>query len=129
MRGARANAAAEHERRLVARAHLDVHAADLVGHDEQFGVGDERLRAEDALRLGAPDLRAAVAPLEQQEALNDLGAGRAMQRARDRRELGVALEVRDRRRIRVHHDVRDGLAGAGHGWAARGRTRGLLRAE
>jgi len=48
----------------------------LLGRELLLSLGF--LRAQDALRLRAPDLRAAVAALEQQETLDDLGARRAM---------------------------------------------------
>src|SRR5262245_61900046 len=68
-----ADCAAENERYFVRRPHID-------GHVVTGGVGDytdrrvryERLRAENAFRLGAPQLVARIAHRQQQKAADDV---------------------------------------------------------
>jgi hypothetical protein len=89
VRRARANAAADHDGRLVDRPYLGVDRAVVVRHDEDVRVRDERLRAEDALRLGAPQLLAAISRREQQESLDDVRLRRLVHRACDRAMTGT----------------------------------------
>ena len=84
----------------------------IVGDHEDVGIRDVRLRAQDALRLGPPQLVAGLTLVEQQEATNELGPGCRVQLAHDARHHWHALEARDRRGLRVDDNVVDALAHA-----------------
>jgi hypothetical protein len=123
--------AADHHRRLVDRPHLDVHRPAVALHHEHVGLGDERLRAQDALGFGATQLLAAVARAEQEEPLDDVRLRRLVDRPRDVRHDGHAAEARHRRRLGVDDQLLDVLPVARHQASARrrGRRRRLLRRE
>ena len=107
----------EAERYFVERNDVDVNTARGIGHDDQIGFRDERLRAKNALGFAQTKVDASIANLNRNEATYDARSGGCMEirrQTRDsRRELGsTGFE----RRIRVYVDPANDLAMAYRGW-------------
>src|SRR5688500_5088434 len=83
---AAADAGARDHRYFVDRMHLDANAVPVSLRDHR-GVGEIRLRAQDALGLGEPELGAGTSGVQRHEPADQRGLGRLMVETETAREL------------------------------------------